>query len=262
MHDMKKVVWAKRFASSCGLILLLWGAEAFCQNKRRSLPVDLRNALDSSRIKETRYKIVLYNQNDDHVSDVNVLDREVVRVAYESKAAIRITERDTENGSRKKTIVFVDAKTLMPLYFEESSNGAIVKKAYFDHGKETIVRSENGVDNKTESQLAASVFFANSFSELLQANDFRKNPVVQFQTVNPGNSPNDYIAERFAEKEFVISPNKSIDCWVVSFTRVDSSGKSTPTGFRFIDKTTGKVLMYKSDLESPKFFTYQYLFLP
>jgi hypothetical protein len=224
-------------------------------------PVELTKVLDSRRIKEARYKIVLYNQDEDQISKVNVLNRQISRATYESKSAIRITEAGIENGLSKMTTVFVDQLTLMPLYFEEKSSGTIVRKAYFDHGKEILILIENGVEKRSEAQLSVSIFLSNSFSELLQANDFRKNPAVRFQTVNPGNAANVFIAERFAEKDFMVSPNKLISCWVVKFTRIDSNGKETPTGFRYIDKISGKVLMFKSDLESRTFFTYQYLFL-
>ncbi len=222
---------------------------------------DLRKVFDPKRIAQTRYKLVLYNQDESGISNLSVLEREIARESYQTKPALRITETLTQGVSRTKTTVFVDLTTISPLYFEHSADGTVTKKAYFADGKEIILDISNGVEKKSELQIGASIFLSNSFSELLQANDFGKNPIVQFQTVSPGSTPNHYIAERFGEENIALSPNKPINCWIVRFTRLDPDGKKSVTGYRYIEKTSGHVLMFKSDLNSSKFFTYQVLLL-
>jgi hypothetical protein len=133
---------------------------------------DIRKVFDATRIKEARYKLVLYNQDAGIASNVMVLDRQISPENYETKPSIKITEILTQCGSTTTTIVFLDSRTLMPIYFENSSNRTVTQKAYFEHGKEIIVNIENGVEKRIETDLSASVFLSNSFSELLQANDF------------------------------------------------------------------------------------------
>src|SRR5947209_7781874 len=116
----------------CGLALLGSSAQAHCQNKSgpAARPVDIKQVFDPSRIKEARYKLVMYNQDGNAVSDVTILDREIAVLKYENRPALRTTEILTKGNSRIKTIAYVDRGTLLPLYSEESTDEVVTQKTF------------------------------------------------------------------------------------------------------------------------------------
>lgn len=221
---------------------------------------DAKDWLNASRIEEGNYKIV-FDLNKDGQSKVSILNRIVTREMYNSRPCIKITEINTSESPKTKTIVYIDAKTLKPLFSENSSNDVLVQKAIFAKDKITVVNIENGAEKVTETPISSEPFASSSFSELLQANDFSKNRIINFETINPGNPAGRFKAERIDEKEFSIPGGGKIDCWVLKFTRTDSKGTEGPAGYRYVDKKSGKVVMFKTDINTENFSYYQMLFL-
>ena len=224
--------------------------------KSGSISTDLHHVFKPERIKEDNYKIVIYSQDNDTVSNVKILDRRIIREKFKGIRCIKITEISGNN----RTNVYMDAKSLAPRYFESFSGDTLMQKAEFENTKETITDIKNGIEKRTEVEISPTIFFSNCFSELVQSNDFKINPSIEFETFNPGKPSNHFIVEKTGEKVFSLL-GKKIDCWILKFTRMDTSGNKVPAGFRYIDKSSGKVLMFKTDIASNKFFAYQTIFL-
>jgi hypothetical protein len=223
--------------------------------------MELGDVFKPARIKEGDYTLVMYNQNGASLSNIALLKREIINQTFESKLCIKITETLTQGATRNRTTVYVDAKTLSPLFYEMSANDTLVQKATFENGKSILQVFADGVEKRSEQIVSAKSFLSNSFSELIQAVDFEKTNAVKFETFSPGKPSNQYVAERIDEKEFTLQNNQKIATWVLRFTRIDSKGAKTLAGYRYVDKVYGKVLMYKSDIKAENFFTYQTLFL-
>jgi hypothetical protein len=190
-----------------------------------------------------------------------ITDRHIERQIYNSILCLKVTEINTMPGSTTKTIVYADQKTLAPVYYESWKNDTMTRKAVFRGNEMTVSDFENDIESKSVHTIPGKPYFSHSFSELVQSNDFSKTKVITFETLTPGRPIGRFVAERTGEKEFVMAEGKAFLCWLVKFTRIDQEGKSSIVGYRFIDKVSGQVIMYKSDLGPGKVYAYQQMFL-
>ncbi len=223
--------------------------------------VEADSIFNSVRIENAAYKLVMYNQNKDTISNLTVIDRQVTRETYNSVRCIKITEMNNQSKPATKTIAYIDINSLLPVHFETFLNDTLIQKADFDGIKALIIDYKNGKEAVSEIGLSKPVFLSNSFSELLQAIDFERNKIVRFETFSPGKSTNQFIVERDGETGFPIPGGEIIKCWLLKFRRLDSKGNESVAGYRYADKQTGKVLLYKSNIDTQIYFTYQLLFL-
>lgn len=245
-----------------GYSLLLLALTSHPQTSNKNgIGISLKNIFKPSRIEDAHYRLIMYNQNSDTLSGLTVMDRQIKREDFNSTPCIKITETNLSSAVRNKVIIYMDAKTLKPQYFESYIGDTLIQKATFEDRKMTLYDIKNGAETKSESIVSENMFLSNSFSELVQSNDFGKNPVVNFETFTPGRATNQFMVKRVGEKEFSIPGQKNIACWLLKFTRIDSNGIKSSAGFRYVDKKSGKVVMFKSDIESNTFFTYQMIFL-
>jgi len=217
---------------------------------------ELTRVFNADRIEAANYKLMMYNQNKDTISRITVLKRDISRETYQSVPCIRITENNQSNGSNTRSMIYIDAKILRPLYYEYSEGDTVTQKASFENGNMTLIETRKGIEKKTQAVIATKIFLSNCFSEILQANDFSKNPSIKFETITPGRTANQFIVQRIGEKQLISFNKQAIDCWILKFTRLDN-GKETPAGYRFVDKNNGKVLLFKTLIDSDAFFTYQ-----
>jgi hypothetical protein len=248
----------KRNFNKILVTLLFTTSVVFAQDKSA---IELSKICNASRIEQTTYKLLMFNQNKDAISNPTVVERTISRENYKSQPSIKITETNQTSSPNTRTVIYIDATTLKPLYFEASNDGTPVQKASFDNNKVNIVDISNGTEKLTEMPNPADSYLSNSFSELVQANDFGKNRLIRFGTFSPGKPINRFVVERVREHKFEIPGGKVIDCWILKFTKTDSNGVESLAGYRYVDKRSGKVLMYKSDLKTDSFFTYQIIFL-
>lgn len=225
------------------------------QNKERF--VDALDVFDPNRIEDITYKLVLYNQNNDKLSDIAILDRSISKEKYNQTPSIRITEEYTNNKTHTKTLCFVESKTLLPLYLEVNTNDTLTKKYYFEKNKIHLTEIRNSEEIKKELDYQAGAFLSNSFSEILQSIDFSNYKKIQFSTFSPGKNPGIFNVEVIDEKKFKLPNKQFIDSWVVQFTIVRPNGETKSGGYRYIDKKSGKVLAFKTHINSDNYFTYQ-----
>jgi len=214
---------------------------------------------DASRIEEAHYKLFIYNQNKGVPSNLSVLERTISRENYRTIPSIKISEINDVSKPRTKTVLYIDAKSLKPLYFEMSDDDTPLVRATFDNGKVRIIDVSSGTEKVSETELPPDAYLSNSFSELVEANDFGKNPVSIFSVFTPGKAVGRFRVERIGQQKFDLPDGHQIDCWVLKFTKTDSQGAETPGGYRFVDKKSGKVIMFKSSLDSDTFISYQIL---
>ncbi|TJY37808.1 hypothetical protein [Pontimicrobium aquaticum] len=218
------------------------------------------NAVDifnPSRVKNVKYKLVLYNQKENALSDIAILDRKISRDTYNQTPIIKITEEYNNNKTNTKTLCYIDLKTLLPLYLEVQSSDTLIKKYNFKKDKILLVEIKNSKEIKKEFNNQTGVFLSNSFSEILQSIDFSKNKRVQFKTFSPEKKPAVFKIKVIDEKDFILPNKQSIETWVLQFTVERSNGEVKSGGYRYIDKKSGKVLAFKTDINSDSFFTYQ-----
>jgi len=257
---MKTFFKISKLIVSLGLLLV--ALNSYSQETRaKDIGVALKNIFNPSRIEDAHYKLIMYNQNGDTLSGITIMDRQISREEFKSNPCIKITETNLSAAVRNKVILYMDAKTLKPQYFESYTGDTLIQKADFENGKTALYDIKNGIETKSESVVSENMFLSNSFSELVQSNDFGKTPVVNFETFTPGRASNQFKVEKVGEKEYSIPGHKNIACWLLKFTRIDALGNKSLAGFRYVDKNSGKVLMFKSDIESNNFFTYQLIFL-
>jgi hypothetical protein len=236
------------------VLFLLAVLTEFSQNGRRA-----ESYFDPTRIEEANYNLVMYQNGGNTLSNLTIINRAITRENYGSNAAIKIVETNNTTSPKTKTLIYVDAKTLRPLYFESGSDEVITQKAFFEGN---TIRSVDAVSGREMAETVDSeIYLSNSFSELIQAHDFGRTPVLRFETFSPGKSANRFVAERVGEQKFLLLQGKAFNCWIVKFTRTDTKGETSIAGYRYVDKSSGKVLMFKSDLVANNYFTYQILFL-
>jgi hypothetical protein len=169
----------------------------------------LESLLTSSRIEEANYELVMYQQKGDVVSNLTVVDRRITKEDYHSHPSVKIVETNRVDTPKTKTLIYIDRKTLKPIYFETSADNVLVQKANFEKDKITIVDIINGQE-KTSEAPNSGAYLSNSFSELIQANDFGKNRAVKFETVTPGKPANRFVVENVGEKEYSMAGGKTL----------------------------------------------------
>jgi len=250
-----------KFISVFVILFSITNLNLFGQQKNKIDTVNLSGSLNANRIELGNYILAMYNQNKDTISNCIILNRQISKENYGSIPCIKIIETNKNVNSNNVTTIYIDSKTLKPVAYESNSADTNIVKAVFENGKMILSTAKNGNETKTESDVFPSAFLSNSFSELVQSNDFNKNSVVKFQTFTPGYPRNQFIVERIGEKKFSTLGIANIDCWLLKFTRIDSKGNSLNAGYRYVDKKNGKVLLFKTDINSSRFFTYQILFL-
>lgn len=169
----------------------------------------------TNRISEDNYKVFSYQKDGSLFSNISILNRQIERTDYEGQKCIRITESETEPRKVNKTTIFINDKTLGPLYYEIRVNDTVTEKADFDHQFMWFTDSVNSKGGKKKIEIQSSFYLSNSFSELVECVDFKKYPKVRFETISPGKAPHQFFAERIAEKD-IRSLVGQLDCWLLS----------------------------------------------
>lgn len=213
------------------------------------------------RIQEAEYKLIMYNQGENKISSIGILDRKVEFFEFDSIPAIKISELYTNGVTKNKTITFINKETLKPMYLEETRNDTLLSKSHFN--KKTIQKYEFNSEEVIENELPnySDSFASNSFSEIIQGYNFNIYEKVEFKTFRPGSIPGLFIVERIGQEDFDLPSEGKLQTWLLKFTRIDENGEEVPAGFRYIDKESGKVLRFKTEIESDTYFTYQIIFM-
>lgn len=217
--------------------------------------------LDSKRIEEASYKLIMYNQLDGEINNIGLLQRDIKYTNYEGKSSITITEVYRNNEVENTTIVIISREDLAPLYQEKSRNDTLFSKTYFEGETIRHLEYSSGTEEEKKFETPENAYISNSFSELVQANNFEENKEVTFRTFSPGREPASFKVERIGEEEFYLPGKESFEVYVLKFTMTTSDGTEKPGGYRYIDKKSGKVLAFRTEIDSNDFFTYQMVFL-
>ena len=214
--------------------------------------------IQTARIKEAQYKIVQFRQSKDEISNIALLDRRVTVEEFNNEKCLKIIETANTGNSRNKVVCYVDLGNLRPKYMETASNDTLAQKYIFENNKIICTTLKDKKETVTEMSLPENTFLSNSFSEIVQSVDFKKYSNYKFATFSPGRPSNIFIVSLVGKKTIIKQADKKINCWLLKFTRIDSSGHSTLGGYRYVDET-GKILLYKSDIGTDTFFAYQLL---
>lgn len=219
--------------------------------------------LNTDRIEEAHYRLLMLTRNrkTEVISEIYILDRQVEREPCENGDCITVTEIQDRPGSRTKIVARANAKDLEPRLLEVSRNDTMLQRFTFTDGKIFAAEMKEGEMVETEMDLPEGVYLSNTFSEIVQAIDFGRHTSAEFSTIFPGRDPGLFTVERIDEKTITLPNKKSIDCWVLKFTRTGSDGRQTPGGVRYVDKKSGKVLTFEFPIDTENVFTYQMLFL-
>ncbi len=217
--------------------------------------------INPDRVQEAEYKLIMYNQDKNKISNIGILDRKVEFFEFDSIPAIKISEVYTDGFTKNITTTFINKETLKPIYLEKSRNDTLLSKSHFN--KETIKNYEFNSEEVIENELPnySDSFASNSFSEIIQGYNFNIYEKVEFKTFSPGSIPGIFGVERVGQEDFELPNEGKLQTWLLKFTRIDENGEQTPAGFRYIDKETGKVLRFKTEIESDSYFTYQIIFM-
>jgi hypothetical protein len=127
--------------------------------------------------------------------------------------------------------------------------------ARMDGDSMRIMESRHGVTTRSVAAAGPGVYVSNSFSELVQANDFEAHPHITFTTMTPGSAANTFEVERVGHRTF----EHGLVVWVLRFTRVNAGDARVPAGYRYVDAGTGKVLFFATERNSRSAFSYQVL---
>lgn len=218
----------------------------------------LKDVLEAGRVKDDGYALIMFQLNDDTASNFTLLHRTVENVRISEVPAIRIVEQNKAKGL--STVIDIDARTLRPLSYESRAGDTLVVKAVVRGDSLLLSETRRGVETGRALRISPGAYFSNAFSELLQANDFDRNPAIGFTTFTPGGASNGFLAERIGRKD-CSAIQRGTECLVLKFTRIDSDGNASLAGYRYVDSKSGKVLFFTSELDSDTAFTYQVLFM-
>lgn len=256
-----KDLFCKVFLTATFLMILFLSNSLAQKSGTGDKFMDLQNVFNPDRIKETNYKLVMFRQLENSVTGIAINDRQIKTEQFHEKKCLRITESLVADRSKSRTVIYIDFISLLPEYFESYSNDTLVQKATIEEGKWVNYEFKNGMDRKTILETPIHTFISNSFSELIQANDFGKNSNIMFATFTPGKPINQFQVERIDEMVVPSLDSNGIACWVLKFTRIDPNGNTSIAGYRWVEKKSGKVIMYKSEIGVPSYFTYQLLLI-
>lgn len=228
------------------------------QSHNSGIDKKLMNHFDSRRIMETHYKLFAYGLNEDTLFSSTIMDREIIKDVYNSTDCYKIVETYYDQKGRRKVFSYIDANTLLPVYFETRENGIIAGKYLFTDDKIIVEKRKEGQTEKYQLPKPKGVFLSHAFSELIQANDFGQIKKITFKTFAPEKPINTFIAERRGD-EMINVENQKIDCWRLKFSRINDKGQRMPAGYRLVEKTTGKVLAFHYEGADDTLFGYQIL---
>lgn len=216
-------------------------------------PSPLADVLHAGRVKDDQYRLIMFNSKDDSASGFTLVKRSVERTEYQGRRAIRVREENRAAGSTVS--ISLDATSLRPLSYEARWSDTLSVTARTDGDSMRITENKRGVTSNAVSAIERGAYFSNSFSELVQSNDFGAHPRISFATFTPGAPANRFVVERIGRR----TVEHGVAVWVLKFTRTDASGASATAGYRYVDVQTGKVLFFATELDSPTAFTYQVL---
>lgn len=213
----------------------------------------LAKVLKADRLTDDRYRLIMFQTDSGISSGFVLINRAIEHVTRDGSNVIRVQE---ESRAKDNTVsVYLDAHSLAPLAYESRLGDTLSIAATMVGDSLHLTETRRGVVTNSVSPVPAGVYWSNSFSELLQANDFAVHPSITFSTLTPGAPANTFTVERIGRREF----ERGLSVWVVQFTRTDAAGTSSPGGYRYLDTRTGQVLFFTTKLDSTTGFSYQVL---
>lgn len=152
----------------------------------------------------------------------------------------------------------MEQQSLAPVFRKEMVNDSLIETQEIKNNKVLIYNAQDKQINEMDKPKDA--YLSNAFSELVQANDFNKHPNISFSTFRPGKPKIGRFVARMVQEEKLKSVYGEVQCLIIQFVKLAKNGEEIPAGYRYIDKNTGKVLAFKTSLNSDSYFMYQILF--
>lgn len=236
-------------------IVFLFGLTCSAQSKSI---INLGEVLDPNRIEPLAYKLAMFNTTPDSISSLSILDRKVSFEKYKGRDCIKISETNYSGKGKTTTISYMDQQSLAPVSRKEMVNDSLIETQEIKNNRVLIYNAQGKQINEVDKPKDA--YLSNTFSELVQANDFIKHPIISFSTFRPGKPKVGRFVARMVQEEKIKFVYGEVQCLIIQFVKLAENGKEIPAGYRYIDKTTGKVLAFKTNLNSNTYFMYQILF--
>lgn len=220
--------------------------------------IDLNKVYDPNRIEPLAYKLAMFNTTSDSISSLSILDRRVSFEKYKGRDCIKIIETNYSGKDKITTISYMEQQSLAPVFRKEMVNDSLIETQEIKNNKVLIYNAQDKQINEMDKPKDA--YLSNAFSELVQANDFNKHPNISFSTFRPGKPKIGRFVARMVQEEKLKSVYGEVQCLIIQFVKLAKNGEEIPAGYRYIDKNTGKVLAFKTSLNSDSYFMYQILF--
>ncbi|WP_421803089.1 hypothetical protein [Flagellimonas sp.] len=236
-------------------IFLLYGLNCSSQSNNIN---GLDKVYDPNRIEPLAYKLVMFNTTPDSISSISILERKISFEKYKGRDCVKISETNHSGKNKTTTISYMDQHSLAPVCRKEMVNDSLIQIQEIKGNRVFIYNALGKQINDVEKPKDA--YLSNAFSELVQSNDFNKHPNISFSTFRPGKPKVGRFVARMVQEEKIKFVYGEVQCLIIQFVKLAENGEEIPAGYRYIDKTTGKVLAFKTNLNSNTYFMYQILF--